>query len=484
MRDERQKMLASEGIGKLLWKLSLPAGIGMFVMALYNVVDTVFIGRTVGVIGIAGLSIAFPVQMLIMGIGMMVGIGGASLISRSLGARDFQKAELTLGNAIFFTIVLAVSISVIGLSNIDFWVRLFGASATILPYTRDYLSIILMGAVAPMFAISAGSLVRSEGNARVPMMSMLIGAMLNILLDAIFILVLGMGIKGAAIATVISQVTSSLYLISYYQLQNSSLKLHLNNLTPDRNIAREIFSIGLASLARSTTGSFVIILLNRTLGTYGGDSAIAIFGMINRIMRFAIMPLISTGQGLQPILGFNYGAKQFNRALKVTRLATVVTTIAAFTMFLVLFFLPTPILSIFTTDTSLVAEASQAAKTIFLAFYLVGFQIVASVFFQAIGKAVPAFIAAISRQVLCLLPLILILPRFFELDGVWLSFPIADGLSFALIFAIFTFQKRNLQHLAISGENEEHPFGAEYPDKIQVESIPDKIKPEEHNDAS
>ena len=201
MHDERQQMLANERIGKLLWKLSLPAGIGMFVMTLYNVVDTIFIGHAVGSLGIAGLTIVFPFQMLAMGLGMMIGIGGASLISRSLGAHDFQRAERTLGNAIFCIFVLGITIAVVGLSNSSFWLRLFGASETILPYAKDYMDVILLGVVFRMFAMSASSLVRAEGNARVPMISMIIGAILNILLDAAFILALGMGIKGCLLYT-------------------------------------------------------------------------------------------------------------------------------------------------------------------------------------------------------------------------------------------------------------------------------------------
>jgi len=212
MHDERQKMLANERIGKLLWKLSLPAGIGMFVMALYNVVDTIFIGQIVGPLGIAGLTIVFPVQILIMGAGMVIGIGGASLISRSLGARDFERAERTLGNAILLAIILGALITIVGLSNSSFWLRLIGASETILPYAKDYLDIILLGTVFRIFAMGISQLVRAEGNARVAMTCMLIGAILNILLDAVFILALKMGVKGAAIATVLSQVVTSLYI--------------------------------------------------------------------------------------------------------------------------------------------------------------------------------------------------------------------------------------------------------------------------------
>ena len=453
MRNERQEMLANEKIGKLLWKLSLPAGIGMFVMTLYNVVDTIFIGHAVGPLGIAGLSIVFPIQILTMGLGMMIGIGGASLISRSLGARDSQGAERTLGNAMFSVFVLGILLAVVGLSNSSFWLRLFGASETILPYAKDYLDVILLGVVFRMFSMSANSLIRAEGNARVPMITMIIGAILNILLDAVFIIALGMGIKGAAIATVLSQVVTSLYIIHYYLFQGGSLKVHLRNFVPAYTVMKEIIIIGFGSFVRTAGGSLVAIIVNRTLVAYGGDLAVASYGLVHRTMMFIFMPIMSVGQGLQPILGFSYGARRSDRALQVIKLSAIVATIFSTISFLVIFFLPTPIMRIFTTDSSLVSASSHAARLIFLAAYLIGFQMVGSVVFQALGKAVPTFVTATSRQILFLLPLVFILPRFLQLDGVWLSSPIADALSFILTLALFIPQIRELQRMELSAKN-------------------------------
>lgn len=453
MHDERQQMLANERIGKLLWKLSLPAGIGMFVMALYNVVDTIFIGQVVGPLGIAGLTIVFPIQILVMGIGLMIGIGGASLISRSLGARDFEKAERTLGNAILLAVILGVLIAIVGLSNSSFWLRLVGASETILPYAKDYLDIILLGTAFRIFAMGINQLVRAEGNARVAMISMLIGAILNILLDAVFIIALGMGIKGAAIATVLSQVVTSLYIIHYYLFQGSSVKVHMKNFVPKLIVIREIMIIGFGSFVRMAGGSLVAIIVNRTLVVYGGDLAVAAYGMVHRVMMFAFMPIISVGQGLQPILGFSYGAKRPDRALKVIKLSAIVATMFSIISFLFIFFFHAPIMRVFTNDASLVSVGSHAAKLIFLAAYLIGFQMVGSVVFQALGKAVPTFVTATSRQILFLLPLVFILPKFLQLDGVWLSFPIADALSFILTLALFIPQIRELRSMELSAKN-------------------------------
>ena len=453
MHDERQQMLANERIGKLLWKLSLPAGIGMFVMALYNVVDTIFIGQVVGPLGIAGLTIVFPIQILVMGIGLMIGIGGASLISRSLGARDFEKAERTLGNAILLAVILGVLIAIVGLSNSSFWLRLVGASETILPYAKDYLDIILLGTAFRIFAMGINQLVRAEGNARVAMISMLIGAILNILLDAVFILALRMGVKGAAIATVLSQVVTSLYIIHYYLFQGSSVKVHMKNFVPKLIVIREIMIIGFGSFVRMAGGSLVAIIVNRTLVVYGGDLAVAAYGMVHRVMMFAFMPIMSVGQGLQPILGFSYGAKRPDRALKVIKLSAIVATMFSIISFLFIFFFHAPIMRVFTNDASLVSVGSHAAKLIFLAAYLIGFQMVGSVVFQALGKAVPTFVTATSRQILFLLPLVFILPRFLQLDGIWLSFPIADALSFILTLALFIPQIRELQRMELSAKN-------------------------------
>ncbi|MFC2072702.1 MATE family efflux transporter [Chloroflexota bacterium] len=454
-------MLASERIGKLLFKLSLPAGIGMLVMGLYNVVDTIFIGQVVGPLGIAGLTIVFPFQMVVMGLGMIVGIGGASIISRALGADDTDKAERTLGNCVFLVILLGVLIPIIGLVNIDFWLRLFGASETILPYSTDYMEIILLSTIFQIFAMGISQLVRAEGNARVPMLSMMIGAGLNIVLDAVFILVLDMGIRGAAMATMLSQVTTSAYIIHYYFFQNSSLKIYLKNFTPDGSVVREIIAVGFGAFVRTTGTSLVTIIINRTLISYGGDLAVASFGMVMRIMMFIFMPIVSISHGLQPIIGFAYGAGRFDRVLRAIKLATVVATILSIISFLIIYSLPAPIFYIFTNDESLVTLGSHTAKIIFLVAYLIGFQMVGSVVFQALGKAVPTFLTAISRQVLFLLPLIFILPKFWQTEGIWLSFPIADGLSFILTLALLVPLLRALKKAELTTRSEPLQAGSE-----------------------
>jgi putative MATE family efflux protein len=445
MENQKQSVLDDERIGRLLFKLSLPAFFGMFVMTLYNVVDTIFIGHYVGPLGIAGLSIVFPLQMLSIGIGELTGMGGASVASRLIGAGKIFRAERAVGNAITGTIIMSAVVMVTGLSNPDFWLRLMGSSETILPYARDYMTIILIGMFFMSFAMSLNNLIRSEGNARIPMIGMIIGAGLNIILDAVFIIPLDMGIRGAAIATVIAQLISVLYFIRYYLSGNSFLKIHTKNFIIEWDLLRSILAIGVASFARMLAGSFSAIFVNRMLVFYGGDYAISAFGIMHRIMMFALMPGIVIGAGLQPILGFNYGAKRYDKALRVIKLALTVATACSVTVFLILYFAPEPFIRIFTADGQLIAMAVHAAKSLFLGMPMIGIIMVGSIVFQAIGKAKQSLVTAISRPVLFLLPLIFTLPRFLQLDGVWWSFPIADALTLLLTISLLIPQIRELR---------------------------------------
>ena len=445
MNTDRQHFLANENVSSVLWKLALPAGVGMFVMALYNIVDTIFIGRAVGPLGIAALSIAFPVQMLVMSLGGMIGIGGASIISRALGAKNLDRAESTLGNVITSALVISVVVTSIVLTNSGLWLRVLGATNTVLPYADDYLTIVIWGALFQVYAMSVNNAVRAEGNARVAMLTMVIGALANIGLDALFIMKLGMGIKGAAIATVIGQACSCAYLTRYYLSGNSTLKIHLKNLAIKLDIIREVIALGMASFVRMASTSLIVVLLNRTVVTLGGDIYLAAIGVVGRVSSFAIMPLIAVAQGLQPILGFSYGAKRFDRSIDATNTSIKVATIISIIAFVVTFFFSRQIVSAFSNDTVLIDIGSSAMRTIFLAWYLVGFQAVGSTVFQAIGKARPAFLTAISRQVMFLLPLLIILPRVFELNGIWMAFPIADGIAFAFTLGLFLPQMRRFK---------------------------------------
>jgi putative MATE family efflux protein len=438
-------VLDDNRIGRLLLLLSLPTFLGMFIMTLYNVVDAIFIGHYVGPLGIAGLSIVFPLQMLAMAIGDMTGMGGASLISRSIGAGDLAKAERTLGNALTTNIVLAAIMTAVGLANPDFWLRLIGSSETILPYARDYMTIIFSGIVFSALGMALNSLIRAEGNARIPMTAMIIGAVINAILCAIFIIPLHMGVKGSALATVIAQFISVSFFMSYYFTGKSFLKLHLRNLVIRWKILKEILAIGIASFARLMAASLSAIFVNRMLISYGGDLAISAFGIINRILMFAIMPGIAIGGGMQPIVGFNYGAKRYDMALRALKIALLAATACCLAVFIVLYFAPEPFIRVFTNDAELIALGSYAVKRVFLSLYMIGFIMVGSLVFQAVGKATQAFATAIARPFLFLIPLVFILPRFLGLDGVWLAFPISDGFTLLLTLSFLIPQIRELR---------------------------------------
>ena len=440
----QQTVFDTDKVGKLLLKLTIPAFIGMAVISLYNVVDTIFVGQYVGKLGIAALSIVFPIQMLSMGIGHLTGMGGAALISMSIGRNEIRRAERILGNAITPTIVFSAILMIFGLSNTDFWLKLIGASDSVLPYASDYLRIILIGMFFQTFAMAFNFLIRAEGNVRVPMISMIIGATLNIILDAIFIIPLGMGVAGAAWATIIAQLVSVAYCVFYYISGKSFLKLYLKNLLIDWKILGSIFAIGISSFVMMMATSICAIIINRVLNQYGGDLAVSAYGIINRIMMFALMPGMVIGQGLQPILGFNYGAKRYDRGLKAIKIAVMAATVFCVTVFIVLYSFPEPFARIFNSDPELVDLAVYAAKRVFITMPIIGFMMVGSTMFQALGKPVQAFLSSVSRTVLFLLPAVLILPHYWHLDGVWLAFPITDGLTFTLILSLFIPQIRQL----------------------------------------
>jgi putative MATE family efflux protein len=452
MQNRERNVLDTEKIGRLLVTLSLPAFFGMFVQTLYNVVNTIFIGHFVGPLAIAALSIVFPLQMVSMGIGMMVGLGGTSLISRSIGAGDNVQAERVLGNGFTATIVFSVVLTVIILPNVDFWLQLIGASEEVLPFARDYLVIIMSGAVFNAFAMALLNLVRGEGNARVGMTAMILGAVLNIILDAIFIIWLHWGVKGAAIGTVTAQIVAMIYLISYYASGSSYLKIRTANLRPDFKLLKKMLTIGSASFVQTVAGSLSAMFVIRTVVTFGGDLNLSAFGILQRIMMFAMMPAIVIGQGLQPVLGFNYGARRFRLALKSATMAYVAATLLSIIVYLILHFFPEPIISVFTTDNELIAAATYAARRAFVALPIVGVIMVGSASFQSIGKAKQAFITALCRPIVFLIPSILILPRFLQLDGVWFAFPVSDVLTFALTVILIVPVIREFRKAAAGGQ--------------------------------
>ena len=335
-----EKMLGTEKIGKLLVKMSVPAIIGMLVNALYNVVDTIFIGRGVGTMGIGGLTIAFPMQLIIMSMGMLVGMGSASVISRSLGRGDKERASKTAGNGFVISIIFGIIMMALGLLLMKPILRLLGATDELLPYAQEYLSVILFGAVFITFAMSANNIVRAEGRAVVAMITMFVGTGINIILDPIFIFGLDMGIRGAAVATVISQFLSFAFLLFFFLSGKSSLKIKLRHLKLDGEVLGEVFKLGIPIFVRQLGMSILAVVVNNSLRAYGSEVHIAAFGVINRLLMFTLMPLMGLSQGFQPIAGYNYGAGSVDRVKQTVKISIIVSTSVATFAFVVMMLFP------------------------------------------------------------------------------------------------------------------------------------------------
>ena len=429
-------MLANDKIGRLLIKLSLPAIISMLVHAVYNTVDTIFVGQWVGTLGIGAIAVVLPIVMLIMALTQTVGIGGASIISRRMGAGNRTEVGQTLGNMVLLTLLLGVVIQMVGLFALTPLLRVFGTTDALLPLARQYFQIILLAGPLMTFSMAVNDAVRAEGNAKMAMLTMIAGAVLNIILDPIFIYVLKMGIRGAAIATVLSMGLSSILLLLYFASGRSEIPFGLRHMRFRIDILKEMVSVGSSAFVRVGAMSFMVALLNHTLIHYGGDMGIATFGVVFRLLSFIFMPIMGLTMGLQPVVGFNYGCRQFPRVRQSIKWTMIASIIVATTGFLVVLFFPGAIMEIFTKDPGLVASGINALRLCMFLMPLAGCQVVGASFFQALGKAVPALLLSLSRQVLVLIPLIILMPRFYGLNGVWLSFPVADLITFIITMAL------------------------------------------------
>jgi putative MATE family efflux protein len=447
--SSRSEMLGNEKVGRLLFRLSLPAMIGMMVQAFYNLVDAVFVGRGVGTLGIGGITVAFPIQMIIVAFAQTIGVGGASIISRRMGAGDRERAAYTFGNMALLSLVVSAAILVTGLVFMVPILKLFGATETLLPYAVEYFGVIILGTPLLTFAMSVNNAARAEGNAKVAMVTMLVGAGLNILLDPLFIFRFGMGVRGAAVATVISQGASALFLLLYFTSGRSEIRTGLSYLRLRWPIVKEIFAVGVSVFARAASGSIMVALVNNTLGRYGGDIAIAAFGVIFRIVHFVFMPLMGINQGLQPILGFNYGARRFGRVRHSFAIASISASVYATVCFLILMVMPGAVFGLFTRDRELISVGVTALRYMVLMLPLVGFQVVGSGMFQALGKALEALVLSLARQVLILIPLVILLPLLLGITGVWLSLPLSDALSFSLTLALAIAQMRKIRDAGV-----------------------------------
>lgn len=450
MVNKRYDLLANEDIKKLIFKMSTPAIVGLLVQAFYNLVDTIFVGRGLGAdssLGIAGLSVAFPIQMLMMGIAMGIGIGGASIISRSFGMNDYQKAEQTLGNMITLVVIASIIFTILGLVFIDPVLKVFGASESVLPFASEYTKYILMGTIFFAFSAALSNTIRAEGHAKFAMAIMLLSSIVNIILDPIFIFEFNMGIMGAAVATVISQVIGCLMVVHYYFSNVSMISFKPEYMVPDLALSWETLSIGMSEFIFNSVESLVFILLNQSLLVYGGDMAIAVFGIIIKVFMLTLMPIIGIKHGIQPIFGFNYGANNFDRVRETVSLSNYIVFGMCVMSVIFVFLVPEQIFRIFSTDTKLIEMGVPAIKISFLMMPFIGSQIVAMALLQSLGKSKESLMVTLSRQVLFLPPLVFILPLFIGLTGIWIAFPISDLLGFVVAVILM---KREVNKLMVS----------------------------------
>ncbi|MCB2294918.1 MATE family efflux transporter [Clostridium algoriphilum] len=441
---DRSKQLGEESIVKLLIKFSVPAIVGMLVNGLYNVVDRIFIGRGVGKLALSGVAVTFPIAIIVMAFAMLIGIGSAALISIKLGQQRKEEAEHILGNALTLLIIVSLIVTVFGLIFLDPMLLKIGASKDTLPYAKEYITIILIGSIFQSVGFGLNNTIRSEGNPRVAMFTMLIGGILNTILDPIFIFVFHMGTRGAALATVISQLINTLWVLYYFFGGSSVLKIHYKNLKLNSKVVKSILAIGMSPFSMQLAASIVTIVSNRSLVKYGGDLALGAMGVIMGVVMMVLMPTFGINQGCQPIIGYNYGAKQYKRVKHTLKLAILGATAITTTGFIFIQLFPRQIISLFNQDPELIAIGSHGIRIYLFMIPIVGFQIVSSNYFQAIGKAKISIFLGLSRQVILLLPLLFILPRFFGLNGVWMSGPTSDALA-SIITAVFIYVE--IKHL-------------------------------------
>lgn len=436
---DRSKQLGEMKVSELLMKFSIPAIVGMLVNALYNVVDRIYIGNGVGYEGIAGITISFPVMLIMMAFSMLIGIGANSLVSIRLGENRKEEAEGIFGNAISLLIIISFTISVIGLVFLDPLLKFLGASKQILPYAKDYLQIILFGGVFQAIGMGVNNFIRSEGNPKIAMYTMLIGAIINTILDPIFIFGFHWGMRGAAIATITAQAVSAIWVMKYFLGGKSLLKIHRKNLKLKSSVVRKIMVLGAAPFAMQLAASVQNLIMNTSLAAYGGDIAISGMGIVNSILTLMIMPIFGINQGVQPIIGYNYGAKKFDRVKEAYKLAVISATVIIVAGWIVTRLFPGQLVSMFNSkDKELISFGTFAIKRFMMFFPLVGFQIVSSNYFQAVGKPKHAALLGLSRQVLILIPALLILPKFYGLEGVLSAGPLADVVS-AIVTGTFIF---------------------------------------------
>jgi putative MATE family efflux protein len=437
-------ILGNERISKLLIQYALPAIVAMTASSIYNMVDSIFIGHGVGALAIAGLALTFPLMNLAAAFGSLVGVGAATLISVKLGQKDYDSAKRVLGNVLVLNAILGISFTLICLPFLDQILSFFGASEATLPYAREYMQIILIGNVVTHLYLGLNNVLRASGAPKYSMYATLASVVINCILNPIFIFGMDWGIKGSAWATVISQAISLVWQLYYFANPKRFIHFKKGIYKLKKDLVVSIFGIGLSPFLMNICSSLIIILINRGLKEYGGDMAIGAYGIVNRIVFLFIMIIMGLNQGMQPIAGYNFGARQFDRVKEVLKITIIYAVGIASFGFLVCHLIPSVIVRMFTTDQALIKASVYGLHIVFAVFPLNGFQMVVVNFFQSIGKARKAIFLSLTRQVIFLIPCLIILPPFLGILGVWISLPIADFISVIVSYIVLRNQYKKV----------------------------------------
>lgn len=452
MKD--RELMGTAKISSLLLKFSLPATVGMLINALYNIVDRVFIGNSgdLGSNGLAGITIGFPIVMIIMAVALMCGVGGSTLFSINLGEKNYGRVRKIIGNSFSLAIITALICAIVIYIFIDPILIQFGASETVLPFAREYLQIILLGAVFQGINMTGNNLIRADGSPKIAMLSILLGAGVNIILDPIFIYVFRWGMTGAALATIIGQFCSTIWVLYYFTKGKGNYKLSFSTMTLEPKLALNIMITGLPSFFIQVSNSALNAILNATLIMYGGDISISAMGIVNSVQTLMLMPVIGINQGALPIIGFNYGANNLSRIKETIKIATIMATIITCLGFIVTRLFSQEIIMAFNQDPELVALGSKMLIYWFMCLPVVGLGMVGSNYFQAIGKVIPAIFLSLTRQIILLIPLIVILSSFIGLDGIIMAQPISDVISTILTVILLLISLKRLEKKTILTE--------------------------------
>ncbi|MAU59030.1 MAG: MATE family efflux transporter [Flavobacteriaceae bacterium] len=435
MKKEVSSDLGTALVPKLLIRHAVPSSIGILVMSLNILIDTIFVGQWIGPDAIAAINVVLPVSFFIAALGMSIGVGGASIISRALGNNEKKKAIITFGNQLTMTLLMTVILVFFGLVFVDLIIPVFGGKGNLFLPAKIYYTIILYGVPVLAFCMMANNSIRAEGKPKIAMYAMLLPSISNLILDYVFIYVLDMGMYGAAWATTISYIVCALYILLFFVSGGSELKLKIIDLKLKKSIVQQISSLGIVTLVRQAMVSVTVLLLNNILFELGGESIVAVYAIISRMLMFATFPILGITQGFLPIAGFNFGAKKFERVKEVISVSFKYATILAVFISILIFCLANQIPKIFTSDDIINKEAPIALKIVFSLLPIVGIQLIGAAYFQAIGKALPALLLTLTRQAFFFIPLVFFFSYKMGVLGVWISFPVSEFL--AMIVTVY-----------------------------------------------